>query len=461
MVEIVIEKQSSLLVNEQQKPRVFVAGIGTSILHQKPTRPIYEQAIQPISEELENQLPRQQALRADSIPNATVARAEDEIVHLVLESSDPCSLSAEINTLKAMKPSPTENDEAILLVSDSIDGILAARIVRRVIIGLWKMKVISLLIPGLDLNRPDLLEAQGMFNLIRNAATSLAGRGDRAHVIATGGFKIVGSYLTMAGLLNGAQIHYLFQDSARAVALPRVRLRPDTDVWNRHFHLFLQLHDGEPITRVSFEQQIDERDRPELEPFLLWNESEATLSPLGQALIDHAHELHRDHHLKQVWRRSFLDHVLQSSIEKSPVIGGAVILADIDRFKTINDELGHDGGDEVLAAFTARLSKEANGNQPQGFIIRWGGEEFLIIIPNISRQRAIVRAEAMRLAIESQLFTVRNIQRTVTATFGIAFWPGDCEDFDPNKLRDIADQRLYRGKQNGRNQVVNSDDHLK
>ena len=135
--------------------------------------------------------------------------------------------------------------------------------------------------------------------------------------------------------------------------------------------------------------------------------------------------------------------VAQSSRTISPL---AALLIDLDHFKQINDVLGHDAGDEVLAAVGDVLTNLVRGSD---FVGRYGGEEFLMLLPSTDHQGAIQVAEATRLAIAG--IRQPNSDQTVTASVGVAILPDDAGD--SVALFRAADRALYAAKRNGRNRV--------
>ncbi|MFO7884464.1 MAG: GGDEF domain-containing protein [Desulfobacteraceae bacterium] len=127
----------------------------------------------------------------------------------------------------------------------------------------------------------------------------------------------------------------------------------------------------------------------------------------------------------------------------------SVILCDLDYFKTVNDTYGHDCGDYVLKQ-TARLIK--NKIRPQDMASRWGGEEFLLLLPEISRESAFEVAERIRREISSYEFRYKHHHFKITMSFGIA---GDTLlNIDSIDIISLADQKLYQAKKKGRNQVA-------
>ena len=125
----------------------------------------------------------------------------------------------------------------------------------------------------------------------------------------------------------------------------------------------------------------------------------------------------------------------------------AVVMIDIDHFKEINDAHGHDVGDAVLVAVTRTLETQV---RPRDLVARWGGEEFLLLLPEADLAAARDIAERCRLAVEQ----ARPDGIAVTATFGVA----ELVDDEPaSGVVRRADVALYDGKHAGRNRVVSGD----
>jgi diguanylate cyclase (GGDEF)-like protein len=133
----------------------------------------------------------------------------------------------------------------------------------------------------------------------------------------------------------------------------------------------------------------------------------------------------------------------QASRTVSPL--GCALL-DLDHFKQINDTYGHGRGDEVLAAVASALQSTLRDSD---FVGRWGGEEFLILLPDVDREGAMIAAEKIRASVAS--VTVPGIDRAITASLGVAMLPDDAVDV--TTLARNADRALYTAKANGRNCV--------
>jgi two-component system cell cycle response regulator len=136
---------------------------------------------------------------------------------------------------------------------------------------------------------------------------------------------------------------------------------------------------------------------------------------------------------------------------KRQKISFSVILADIDFFKKFNDTYGHDCGDEVLKVISRLLLGELRALDS---VSRWGGEEFLILMPGTQKEKAAAVAEKLRLVISQAECDCKDPEETITMTFGVS---GYIETDNMEILIKRADNALYRGKDQGRNCVVVGD----
>lgn len=128
--------------------------------------------------------------------------------------------------------------------------------------------------------------------------------------------------------------------------------------------------------------------------------------------------------------------------------GGALLVVDADRFKTINDSFGHDEGDEALRRIACSIRSVLRGSDALG---RLGGEEFGIHLPGAGREVAAEVAERVRVAVAATSFTPSGKPHALSVSVG-------CVVYDRpagfRELFSIADQRLYAAKNSGRNRVV-------
>lgn len=142
--------------------------------------------------------------------------------------------------------------------------------------------------------------------------------------------------------------------------------------------------------------------------------------------------------------REYMEHLLAHPSDN----GFSVCICDIDFFKKVNDNYGHDVGDLVLLSLASTLKNETAQN---GFVARWGGEEFLIVYPNCNGDEAKIRLEALRKKIKDIRIKVGEKEISITVTFGLAEY-----DFngDIDSIVKEADSKLYIGKEAGRDRIV-------
>jgi diguanylate cyclase (GGDEF)-like protein len=157
--------------------------------------------------------------------------------------------------------------------------------------------------------------------------------------------------------------------------------------------------------------------------------------------------------LTQAYNRRFLVEVLpklvhQSGRTRAPL---SALMIDVDRFKDFNDRHGHDAGDRVLAAVARTLAEQIRISDT---LVRYGGEEFAVLLPNTSQESALLIAERAREAVESTRTSIPQSDRplTVTISVGVASLPVHGSTGDDLLL--AADKALFRAKDAGRNRVV-------
>jgi diguanylate cyclase (GGDEF)-like protein len=130
-------------------------------------------------------------------------------------------------------------------------------------------------------------------------------------------------------------------------------------------------------------------------------------------------------------------------------VGCAVIMADIDHFKRVNDTYGHQAGDEVLKKIANIMQKSI---RKMDMAARYGGEEFVLYLHQVDREKAKQMAERLRLIIEQTRFEFGGKEVGITASLGIACYPSDGRE--TRDLLERADEALYRSKQGGRNRTT-------
>ena len=154
--------------------------------------------------------------------------------------------------------------------------------------------------------------------------------------------------------------------------------------------------------------------------------------------------------LTDLYNRRYLDDALERELQRArrqsyPV---SVLVIDIDRFKDLNDRHGHQAGDEVLKAFASELHKSVRADD---LACRWGGEEFVLVLPTMSLEAATERADALRVALAAATVRYREVSLTATVSMGVATYPGHGQG--AQELLGAADNALYRAKSDGRNCV--------
>jgi diguanylate cyclase (GGDEF)-like protein len=170
---------------------------------------------------------------------------------------------------------------------------------------------------------------------------------------------------------------------------------------------------------------------------------------LSQAHTDLAYLADRDQLTATVNRRA-TGETLVSEIERARRYGRglSVLFLDIDHFKSINDDLGHSNGDRALTEICSVISSCL---RPADTLGRWGGEEFLVLLPETGTDAAARVGERIRAEIETHTFLVDD-GRVLTCSIGAANYPSQAADAD--SLIDRADSAMYQAKRLGRNRVA-------
>jgi diguanylate cyclase (GGDEF)-like protein len=160
-------------------------------------------------------------------------------------------------------------------------------------------------------------------------------------------------------------------------------------------------------------------------------------------IIDALTDIHNKRYLLE-----FLDRELSRSARYQRPL--ALILFDLDRFKLINEELGHLGGDFTLRELAAVVKSHVRKEE---LYARYGGEEFAIVLPETTREGGIQAAERIRGQVEKHLFQYEGKTYPVTISVGLAATNGG-EALTPSELIRQADEKLFQAKHEGRNRVV-------
>ncbi len=157
-------------------------------------------------------------------------------------------------------------------------------------------------------------------------------------------------------------------------------------------------------------------------------------------------------YLTGLYNRRYMAELLEKELHRMArkKLPAGVVLIDIDRFKSFNDSFGHEAGDIVLREFSLFLRK---GIREEDFACRYGGDEFVIILPETSLENARQRAEQLRMGVKNLSIHFRgHLLDTVTLSLGVSVYPQ--HGITAESLLRTADAALYRAKAEGRDRVV-------
>jgi two-component system cell cycle response regulator len=172
-----------------------------------------------------------------------------------------------------------------------------------------------------------------------------------------------------------------------------------------------------------------------------------------RARLDQSFELAITDQLTGLYNRRFLTSQLAPLVNRAQCGGEPVSLMtiDLDHFKRCNDAYGHDVGDAVLREFSARL---ASNTRPSDFACRFGGEEFVIVMPRTAGDIACLAAERLRRSICASPFIIPGLGQPLEVTVSIGVASTEGGDDTPETLLKRADEALYEAKRGGRNRVI-------
>jgi two-component system cell cycle response regulator len=157
--------------------------------------------------------------------------------------------------------------------------------------------------------------------------------------------------------------------------------------------------------------------------------------------------------LTGLFNRRYMESHLSTLVEQAASRGKplTVMIVDIDYFKAINDSHGHDAGDDVLRDFALRIKRSIRGID---LACRYGGEEFVLVMPETDMAVAAMVAERLRRRIAAEPFAIQQGSRVVPVTISIGIAALRDKDDTAASVLKRADQALYRAKRDGRNRVV-------
>ncbi len=168
--------------------------------------------------------------------------------------------------------------------------------------------------------------------------------------------------------------------------------------------------------------------------------------------LDQSMELAVTDQLTGLYNRRYMENHLSQLVNRANMGGGrlAILLCDLDRFKRINDQFGHDIGDEVLREFAKRLKANI---RPTDIACRYGGEEFMVIMPGMNVDMAHIAAERLREAISRESFKLPRGMEALDITMSGGVSSCSPTDEGTSQLIKRADEALYRAKESGRNRI--------
>lgn len=268
----------------------------------------------------------------------------------------------------------------------------------------------------------------GVASLLLGYYTWLAPEAD--HLLLLGWFVALVFMAGLAGLRDVVALALVMAGAnLAALELATESVRPGTlDLVQAGVFLAVNVYAG-----VVFEHLRDEREERK---------------ELRSRLADQA----RTDHLTGLPNRRAFDQELRAEMNRVERYDarGALVLLDLDHFKVYNDAHGHPTGDEALKAVAAVLQRESRASDT---VARYGGEEFAVVMPELSPGEAREAADRLRAVVEEHEVDGEEVLPTgrLTASLGVAAYPEDGASF-ADVLR-VADRRLYRAKDLGRNRV--------
>jgi diguanylate cyclase (GGDEF)-like protein/PAS domain S-box-containing protein len=228
-------------------------------------------------------------------------------------------------------------------------------------------------------------------------------------------------------------------------------IRPDGSVrwvWGRTFPVMNEA--GEIYRTAVIAEDITDRKHTEEELKLVNGRLEAQMDEIQRLQSDLRDQVIRDP-LTSLYNRRYLNETLDRELSRAQREGYPVslVMIDIDSFKSVNDTYGHYAGDLVLKNLAQQLTRQSRASD---LVCRLGGDEFLLVFPNVSARIAYDRAEQYRLSFQEIPTVFNQLEIRATLSLGIATFP----DHGAGSLEILtaADRALYQAKAKGRNCVV-------
>lgn len=234
---------------------------------------------------------------------------------------------------------------------------------------------------------------------------------------------------------------------------PKVRRKKKAHYKTKSFISLPLIAQGKEIGVINISDKITGEifNRADLR-FLSTLESQASIAIRNAQLFQEVESLSITDELTDLHNRRYIQEELKHEIERCKRFNRplSILVADIDWFKNYNDRYGHPEGDKILKQVSNILKEKSRAID---IVSRYGGEEFLLVLPETNKKDAVLLAERLREAVEKSQFKKESTQPNgkLTISLGLATYPIDAPSIDA--LIKKADQALYRAKRKNRNQV--------
>lgn len=249
---------------------------------------------------------------------------------------------------------------------------------------------------------------------------------------------------------SSANFTALCEGDIDSIHITRKYLRKDgTYFWTDVYVSPIKNEAGEAIALIAFIVDIDRLVHAEAKLELANKKLTQTNAALQRAVENLTHLASYDTLTHLMNRRVLLESLERETLRcKRNNSGLAIALCDIDDFKSVNDTYGHDVGDLALVECARIMKEQVRGTD---YVGRWGGEEFLFILPDTSPSGTLVVVERIRKMIENAVITYNGGTLKLTVSFGLCF---EYEDFAQKLMIEYADKALYVAKNSGKNRIV-------
>ncbi len=210
------------------------------------------------------------------------------------------------------------------------------------------------------------------------------------------------------------------------------------------------------VAVLNLSRPVDDPFKPQERETLQVVAQQLAIAIVNARLYARMRELSVRDELTQLYNRRHCQETMRREAQRAKRFRQefSCLMLDIDYFKQYNDRYGHPQGDEILKEFSHLIRKSLRDVDS---VARWGGEEFVVLLPNTDRKGGLKVAEKLRRLIRNHPFPKRSSQpkRAFTVSIGLATYPEDSTD--PEELIEASDKALYEAKRGGRDRVVASE----